>query len=459
MRMKTDAECLCYNNLFEEVILLPSLAQSRSSQILLDLCPSQPVLGRSQKGTTNGEADGVYGWYRYIQDFTGAFAEGWIGKTFEKGDLIWDPFMGSGTTLLACKHLGLRSTGYDVSPFMVDVVRAKIDWSISPEAVLDALGRVEHLLDRTEPDSEELTTWDEFENLAAGSTQFEGDKKLRKWISPHVVERLVRLTTAVDAIEDAKVRSFLRLGVAGILVPCSNMALRPNICYRAKPVVDFPVKKEFGTRVRRMIDDLRELDSRNKISTTAQLGDARSVGPSKADGIFTSPPYPNDMEYVHQTRLELALLSYVSDRKELTILKKSMISSSVKLVYRENEWQKNLGLEVEAVSEVYGKLKETLEGKNWGWNAADMAAQYFGGMRSVMRNWNQRLRPGAIAAVVVGDSAFNGIKLPTDTILGSCSEAEGFDIEDIDVFRTRWNSKHTEALRESVLVLRKRSAS
>lgn len=44
---------------------------------------------------------------------------------FRKGDIILDPFVGSGTTLVECLELGLHSIGVDVSPFNCTISEAK----------------------------------------------------------------------------------------------------------------------------------------------------------------------------------------------------------------------------------------------------------------------------------------------------------------------------------------------
>ena len=205
-----------------------------------------------------------------------------------------------------------------------------------------------------------------------------------------------------------------------------------------------------------MIQDYRVVqEGGSDTKAIVNIGDARYDGPINADLIFTSPPYPNDMEYVHQTRLELTLLRYIENTKGLTDLKKRMISSSVKLVYKSNEWQKTHGLRIPEVNQVSSAIAKTLESKNWGWNAADMTAQYFGGMRTVLANWAKRLNPGGRAAVVIGDSAFNGVKVPSDELFAACAVVEGFYIEGLEVFRNRWNNKHRIELRESVVLLSK----
>ena len=243
---------------------------------------------------------------------------------------------------------------------------------------------------------------------------------------------------------------------ASVLIPASNMKFKPNICYQKIPHLDYPVEHAFKQRSGAMLRDY--LGVYGKCSETEALvniGDARCDGPQRADLIFTSPPYPNDMEYVHQTRLELGLLNYVQNTGGLTDLKKQMISSSVKLVYRSNEWQKTRGMQVAGVNEVSTAIAETLKGKNWGWNAADMVSQYFGGMRAVLANWASRLNSGGRAVVVIGDSAFNGIKVPSDRLLAECATMEGFKVDGLEVVRKRWNNKHAIKLRESVVLLRR----
>jgi site-specific DNA-methyltransferase (adenine-specific) len=62
--------------------------------------------------------------------------------TFEN-DLVLDPFMGSGTTLLAAARLGRRYVGYDMDPAYVDLARARVADGLAetterPPAGLDA---------------------------------------------------------------------------------------------------------------------------------------------------------------------------------------------------------------------------------------------------------------------------------------------------------------------------------
>jgi len=418
--------------------------------------PSQIRATMPAGKSTNGDEDGIFGWYRYVQDFTAEFASQWITSLAEPGMLLWEPFSGSGTAQIAAKQLGVSSVGYDLNPFMVDVAKTKLDWGLDVRDLrrsLSALVKKCNSLAKNEPSDLERGSWTKYDDEAAlDAANYPDDVKLARWISPLVLQRIQAVGRAIDR-SPLRHQNFMRLALASTVVPASNMALRPNICYESRPILDFPVARSFAARLEKMYDDYLEVAGTSVVTAQVHLGDARHAGPDYADFIFTSPPYPNDMEYIHQTRLELALLNYVSNAKDLTRIKKQMISSSVKLVYRENAWQKSLGLRSSAVKRAYDSLALTLEGKNWGWNAADMVAQFYGGMTKVLENWKHRLRADGTAAVVIGDSAFNGVKVASDLILAEVAEGIGFEVKEIEVFRERHNSKHDVNLRESVVVL------
>jgi hypothetical protein len=40
----------------------------------------------------------------------------------DPGDVVFDPFMGSGTTIVACEHEGRRGRGIEISPAYCDVI-------------------------------------------------------------------------------------------------------------------------------------------------------------------------------------------------------------------------------------------------------------------------------------------------------------------------------------------------
>jgi DNA methylase len=58
-----------------------------------------------------------------------------------KGDVILDPFLGSGTTILAAEKIGRRARGLEFEPRYVDVAIQRWEAYTKAEAVLEGDGR------------------------------------------------------------------------------------------------------------------------------------------------------------------------------------------------------------------------------------------------------------------------------------------------------------------------------
>jgi DNA modification methylase len=56
-------------------------------------------------------------------------------------DDVYDPFLGSGTTLIACEHLGRRCFGLELDPRYCDVIVARWEKASGKQATLDGDGR------------------------------------------------------------------------------------------------------------------------------------------------------------------------------------------------------------------------------------------------------------------------------------------------------------------------------
>ncbi|MFW6158163.1 MAG: hypothetical protein ACOC8E_02260, partial [Planctomycetota bacterium] len=84
-----------------------------------------------------------------------------------------------------------------------------------------------------------------------------------------------------------------------------------------------------------------------------------------------------------------------------------------------------------------------------------VVTQYFGGMARHLTELRALLQPGAKLAYVVGDQAsFLRVMIRTGQILAEVAESLGYEVETIDLFRTRVATATAAQLREEVLVLR-----
>ena len=86
-----------------------------------------------------------------------------IRRFTKKHEIVFEPFMGSGTTLFECESLGRKYIGFDINPKIVDYVRQKV--SVESEYFIEECNSL---------DAEKviLNIHQAFEKLSVKSLQF-----------------------------------------------------------------------------------------------------------------------------------------------------------------------------------------------------------------------------------------------------------------------------------------------
>jgi hypothetical protein len=67
----------------------------------------------------------THNFYRYPARFSPDFVRAMLGEFTQKGDVVYDPFMGGGTTLVEAAAMGRHSIGTDISSLATFISRAK----------------------------------------------------------------------------------------------------------------------------------------------------------------------------------------------------------------------------------------------------------------------------------------------------------------------------------------------
>jgi len=89
------------------------MRQYQRAELLEAVHSSEPVSGLT------------HGFYRYPARFSPQFAHAVIEAFTKPGDLVLDPFMGGGTTLVEARTLGRRAVGADINSLAVFISKAK----------------------------------------------------------------------------------------------------------------------------------------------------------------------------------------------------------------------------------------------------------------------------------------------------------------------------------------------
>lgn len=260
--------------------------------------------------------------HRYSGKFIPQIADRAIEILTRPGDLILDPYCGSGTTLLESAKLGRLAIGFDLSPLAVLISTCKTR-SI-PDDVLSRLREslsqvVFSLAHSGTPD---LFTAHESERLFSQALTDPrlSDEWFLKWFGTQNLTELVAIDWAIKEFDDPDARNVATLCLSNILRRVSKAATGyPNVMF----------DKRAGDRPRPSQLYLKELESTceqvaglKEIASQLPYVHAQQANATKlplsdcsVDAIVTHPPYIGSIPYAEYGLLSLKWLG--SDPKEL----------------------------------------------------------------------------------------------------------------------------------------------
>ncbi len=408
----------------------------------------------------NGEANklsfedrSVHDWYRFVLSFPPHLVRTYLSRfgVTEK-QLVLDPFCGTGTTIVECKKLGIPSLGIEAHPLTGFASRVKSDWTVNPAGLGIDAGRVAEIAEQ---------------KIKDGKVDFElppdAEKiLLRDSISQKPLKKVFALLAALNEAGDPEFRDHEFLALAKTLVfTASNLNFGPEVGV-GKIKNDAPVLLSWLENIRIMRQDISKLKDRAAITSQISQDDSREMlnklEPLSINTVITSPPYPNEKDYTRTTRLESVLLGFISNRKELQDLKRKLIRSNTRNIYKGDADDAH----IDNFPQI-STLADTIEARRIELNKtsgferlyAGVTKQYFGGMARHLANLRQSLAPGACLAYVVGDQAsFFRIMIRTGELLSQIAVSLGYELIGIDLFRTRLSTATRSQLREEVVLLR-----
>jgi DNA methylase len=256
----------------------------------------------------------VHSLHPYLGKFIPQLVETFLRRHFRAGDCVYDPFVGSGTTLVEANAFGAHAVGCDVSAFNCLLARVKTE--PYPLATLELALR--GVLEQTLRTSEAVSPRD-------------GSKWLRTWYSPRALRELLAYEcVASQTLDDAS------WDVARIVLSRSARSARltthfdldfprapttePYWCHKHKRRCR-PVDEAMKFLRRYTLDTVRRLRDSSTGRGSGEIvvvhADARTVElPLQPTGIITSPPYPGLIDYHEQHRYAYELLGLEDRRSE-----------------------------------------------------------------------------------------------------------------------------------------------
>ncbi len=382
----------------------------------------------------------VYNWFKYKEGFSRELVVRLFSEFgLQKNDIIYDPFAGCGTTLLAGREFGLQGVGVDILPTSVFVARAKLfNWQ-KLEVLMQA---VQQLLETP---------------FREPSLSFPDVRIINLAFSPQIQREILFFKEEIENY-DTPTREFLMLGLLSILETVSNTSKDGQFLRLVEKKIP-PVRDALRSILTKMLSDLSERQVKVKLTGTASVyqGDAREMAlpkrfAGKVSAIITSPPYLNRYDYSRTYALELCLLT-VKSHRDMVNIRHSLLRSHVES--REHEDKR---IKLPSLEEVLRGVRSKPLNND---RLPIMIQGYFEDMNLVIRNMAAYLKSGGRVALVVANAQFNGENVPTDLMLCELAEKHGLETESIWVTRYKGNSSQQMAIygrrpvRETIVFWRK----
>jgi hypothetical protein len=383
--------------------------------------------------------------------------------SIEKKGMVLDPFVGTGTTLVESKLKGFGSIGIEANPVIRFITNTKLNWLPRPQELRDQANEISGNVDRIFK-SQGI---DDNNLMCTGHPDLldlpDSSKKLllANSISPIPMHKaltlLAQIRTAAPHLKDHLLVGFLKT----VIKDLSNLRFGPEIGV-GKIRQDAHILAPWLANIEVMSADLDSIENQVFPESTILLGDSREpqklLQTKSIGAVITSPPYPNEKDYSRTTRLESVLLGIISTKEELRNVKKTFVRSNTRSIYKEDTDDRYV-LNLKSVLNLAKKIEERrIElKKTSGFEKmySKVTVQYFGGMARHLAELRDSLQPGAFLVYVVGDQAsYLQVLIKTGQILAEIAESLGYEVVDIELFRTRFATVSRAELREEAVILR-----
>ncbi|HCA46787.1 MAG TPA: DNA methyltransferase [Armatimonadetes bacterium] len=412
--------------------------------------------------TLQPEDRAIHRWYNFVLAFPPHLVREYISRFGVGTDArVLDPFSGTGTTPVECKKSGIASAGIEAIPMSHFAGTVKTTWDVEPEGLLDYASKV--AIQAEEHIERDAGAWP-YRNGAGLRTLPSQKMKLliTNSISPKPLHKALILIDCIEQAFDDRYSEHATLALASVLpTEVGNLRFGPEVGVGAIRE-DSDVVNVWFDEVRGMSDDLRLVSERHETEAIIYCGDARRpellLADESIDAVITSPPYPNEKDYSRIVRLESVLLGYMDDQTTLRRTKKGLLRSNTRNIYKGDQDHACVA-DHESIQRVAQEIEDRrIElGKTSGFERMYHRAVllYFGGMKRHLAGLRGALRSGAKLAYVVGDQAsYLRVMIRTGQLLAEVADSLGYEVEGIDLFRTRLATATKEQLREEVLLLR-----
>ena len=342
-----------------------------------------------------------------------------ISLLSSRGELIFDPFGGSGTTALEAIRLGRRAVSVDANPMAALIGKVKTA-RVNSESIAELHllhGAFRALLGSLPKDDKHLISL--YKDFAPEI------KNREKWFADSAYGELAHIRYRISILENETAKDVALLALSRTVLSASFQDSETRYKSVPREVVVGETTKRFIKEYESVLKSVARNAAATRYGVSSFLtGDVRKLSEkdipdNSIDLIVTSPPYGNATDYHLYHRFRLLWLGF--DPIQLGKV------------------------------EIGSHLKHQREASGY--------ESYYSDMVTALNSISRVLKQGRYAVLVIGDSLYDGKKYNTAKLLAENASSLGFDVAFV-IERPVHKSKRSftagrRATTEFLLILRK----
>ncbi|MBQ9965649.1 MAG: modification methylase [Clostridia bacterium] len=383
---------------------------SNKEQIIeVDKLPIDITNGATYSINQSNPNSYTHGMFKYPCKFIPEIPRWGIKKFLsDKSEVVFDPFCGSGTTLLEANIHGINAFGTEIDDIAKLIVHVKT--TVFTKQQIERLN-------------------DEYTNIVKTLTNNTAEcfspaiVNLEHWFPYKTILELGRIKKHIDSIADEAIKNFFKLCLISIIKKVSyadDTSPKPYVSNKIKkspPSVD----KEFASTFKRYIQMSKDITTIENFGYTQILdGDALSFTcPTKFDLAITSPPYINAFDYGRTMRLENLWLETLTEEELRN--KKSQYVGTEKINLKLEKTNLSILEKSNLLQEYYNLILAKDEKR------ALVVKKFFEDMETNLRQVYIQMKNGGKYIVVIGNSSIRNVEIESWKVIEQLAHIIGFN--------------------------------
>jgi len=261
--------------------------------------------------------------HSYPAKYTVEMLEYYLEKYSNKGETVLDPFVGSGTTLLAARAMERKSIGFDINPVAYQISKVKTNTYDKQDEVKlnNFISNVKDFFNNIEDRKFEQVYYDGIDH----------------WFRETVIYGLSAIRHCIIYYnEEEKMKDLCYLAFSSVILPLSNQ--ESDTRYSAKDKGEIKLEQILAVYLKKLneIFSVAILSCGMYENSKVYLVDAnlisQTITQNSVDLLITSPPYPNTYDYYLYHKHRMLWMGYdfkpvmekeIGSRREFSSLKKN----------------------------------------------------------------------------------------------------------------------------------------